>query len=69
MMARMAEPLDPQVDQRKIRIGLVMISVVVLVAVVLFIVIDDAVGRALMFAIAVLGIVRAFLLTRSLRRG
>ncbi len=69
MMARMAEPLDPQVDQRKIRIGLAMISVVVLVAVVLFIVIDDAVGRALMFAIAVLGIVRAFLLTRSLRRG
>jgi len=68
-MARMAEPLDPQVDQRKIRIGLAMISVVVLVAVVLFIVIDDAVGRALMFAIAVLGIVRAFLLTRSLRRG
>ena len=26
MMARMAEPLDPQVDQRKVRIGLAMIS-------------------------------------------
>ena len=65
----MAEPLDPQVDPRKVRIGLAMISVVVLVAVVLFVVIDDPVGRAVMFAVAVLGIVRAFLLTRSLRRG
>jgi hypothetical protein len=46
-----------------------MISVVVLVAAVLFVTLDDAVGRSIMFAVAVLGIVRAFLLSRSLRRG
>jgi hypothetical protein len=35
---------------------------------VLFAVIDDPIGRALMFAVAALGIVRAYLLSRSLRR-
>ena len=38
------------------------------VAVVLLFVIDDPFGRAVMFAVAALGVVRAFLLTRSLRR-
>ena len=65
----MAEPIDPQVDRRKVRIGLAMISLVVVVALVLFFLIDDALGRALMFAVAALGIVRAYLLSRSLRRG
>ena len=67
--ARMAEPIDPQVNPRKVRIGLAMISIVVVVALVLIAVIDDPLGRALMFAVAALGIVRAFLLSRSLRRG
>jgi hypothetical protein len=56
-------------DPKKVRIGLVLISIVVLVAVVLFFVIDDAVSQAIMFAVAVLGIVRVAVLLRSVRRG
>jgi hypothetical protein len=63
------DPATPNTDPRKVRIGLAMISVVVLAAVVLFLVIDDAIGRAIMFAVAALGIVRAYLLSRSLRDG
>ena len=67
MLSAMTEP-EPQLDPRKVRIGLLMISVVVAVAIVLLFVIDDPVGRAVMFAVAALGVIRAFLLTRSLRR-
>jgi hypothetical protein len=63
------DPTTPKADPRKVRIGLAMISAVVLVAALLFVVLDDAVGRAIMFAVAALGIVRAFLLSRSLRDG
>jgi hypothetical protein len=63
----MSDP-DPQLDPRKVRIGLVMISAVVVVAVVLIAVIDDPFGRAVMVGIAAVAIVRAFLLTRALRR-
>jgi hypothetical protein len=58
---------EPQLDRRKVRIGLVMISAVVVVALVLVAVIDDPFGRAVMVAVAALAIVRAFLLSRSLR--
>ena len=44
------------------------VSAVVIVAVVLILVIDDPFGRAVMFAVAALAVVRAFLLTRSLRQ-
>ena len=63
----MTEP-DSQLDPRKVRIGLIMISLVVALAIVLLFVIDDPFGRTVMFAVAGLGIGRAFLLTRSLRR-
>ena len=46
------------VDPRKVRIGLTVISIVVLVAVVLMVVIDDPVGRAIMFGVAALAVVR-----------
>jgi hypothetical protein len=63
------EPSTPEVDPRKVRIGLIVIVAVVVVAAVLVAVLDDPVGRAAMLAVAAVGIVRAFLLTRSLRRG
>jgi hypothetical protein len=63
----MTEP-DRQLDPRKVRIGLIMISVVVALAIVLMFVVDDPFGRAVMFAVAALGVIRAVLLTRSLRR-
>jgi hypothetical protein len=71
MLSPMTEPdahPDPQLDRRKVRIGLAMISVVVVVAIVLVFVVDDPLGRSIMFGVAALGLVRAFLLTRSLRR-
>lgn len=52
----------------RIRVGLAIIAVVVIVALALVAVIDSPVGRAVMFAVALTGFVRAFLLYRSLRR-
>jgi hypothetical protein len=57
-----------QYDPRKIRIGLVLIAIVFIASVVLFVVVDDTVGRAIFFALAVLAIARAVLLVRWLRR-
>jgi hypothetical protein len=59
---------EAQVDRRKIRIGLVMVSIVVVVALVLVALVDSPFARAIMFAIAVSAFVRAFLIVRSLRR-
>jgi hypothetical protein len=65
----MASPTPPPTDPRKVRAGLVVITAIVLVAAVLVVVIDDPFGRAVMLGVALVGVVRAFLLTRSLRRG
>ena len=63
----MTDP-EPQLDPRKVRTGLIMISIVVVVAVVLLFAVDDPFGRAVMLGVAALGVIRAFLLARSLRR-
>ena len=63
----MSQP-EPALDPRKVRIGLLIISIVVVVAIVLLFVIDDPFGRAVMLGVAALGVIRAFLLARSLRR-
>ena len=55
-------------DPRKVRIGLAMVVVTVAVALALFAVAESALVRAVMAGIALLGIVRAFLLYRSVRR-
>jgi hypothetical protein len=60
---------EQQMDPRQVRIGLVMIVVTVVTAVVLLVVVDSPLVRAVMAGIAVLGIVRAFLLYRSIRAG
>jgi hypothetical protein len=52
----------------KVRLGLALIGVVILVALVMAVVVEAPVGKALMFAIAVTAVVRAYLLYRSLRR-
>ena len=64
----MPDPQEPQIDRRKIRIGLALIVVVVIAAVILMFVVEAPAGKAVMFAIAVTAFVRAFLLSRSLRR-
>ena len=55
-------------DPRKVRIGLAMVVVTVVVAMALITVVDSTLVRAVMAGIALLGIVRAFLLYRSIRR-
>ena len=65
----MSESAPAEYDRRKIRIGLAIISVVVIAALVLLAVVESTVGKGIMFAIAVLGFGRLFLLSRDLRRG
>ena len=59
---------EPRPDPRKVRAGLVVVVLVVAVSLVLLVVIDDPLGRVVMFGIALTAFVRAFLLTRALRR-
>jgi hypothetical protein len=63
----MPDDLPPQIDRRKIRMGLALISLVVVAAVVAMVLVEAPAGKAVMFAIAVTAFVRAYLLTRSLR--
>lgn len=58
-----------QPDPRKVRQGLAIVTVAVVVALVLLFVLDDPIAKAVMLAVALSGFVRAFLLSRSLRRG
>lgn len=58
---------DPVFDRRKIRIGLALIAVVVVVAVIMVFAVEAPAGKAVMFAIALTALVRAYLLTKSLR--
>jgi hypothetical protein len=51
----------------KVRIGLALIGVVILVALVMAVVVEAPAGKAIMFAIAVTAVVRAYLLYRYLR--
>ena len=57
-----------EVDPRRVRIGLAILTVVFLIALVLVAVVDDPVGRAMMVAVVFISIVRAWLLVRSIRR-
>jgi uncharacterized membrane protein len=59
--------LDHVSDQQRVRIGLAIVSVTVIVALVVFALLDSAVGRAAMAAIVLVGIMRGWLLYRSTR--
>jgi hypothetical protein len=67
MMVGMTEPTGDQRDIRKVRIGLAIISVVVVIAVVALFLVDAAIGKAIMFAVAATAFVRAYGLVRWLR--
>ena len=60
--------MEDEVNPTKVRIGLAIIGVVVLVALGLVAVIDSPLGKAIMFAVAVTAFVRAYVLYRALRR-
>jgi hypothetical protein len=55
-------------DRARIRTGLAIVCVAFVVALVLFVVLDSGVGRAVMGVVMFTAVVRAFILTRSLRR-
>lgn len=63
----MADVPPPEIDRRKVRIGLALISAVVIVAFAMVFLVEAAAGKAVMFAIALTAFVRAYLLSRSLR--
>jgi hypothetical protein len=58
---------SPEVDPRRIRIGLAIIGVIFVAAVVLFVVVDDPLGRAIFVGVGLVCIVRMLLLVRWVR--
>jgi hypothetical protein len=67
-LSAMPDEPPPERSVAKVRIGLALIGVVILVALVMSVVVEAPAGKAIMFAIAVTAVVRAYLLYRSLRR-
>jgi uncharacterized membrane protein len=63
----MDETEGPKVNPRKVRLGLAIIGLVLVVALVMMAVVESPAGKAVMFAIALTALVRAYLLARSLR--
>jgi hypothetical protein len=63
----MPDETPPERSVAKVRIGLALIGVVILVALVMAVVVEAPAGKAIMFAIAVTAVVRAYLLYRYLR--
>jgi hypothetical protein len=55
------------VDRRRVRTGLAIVSVVFLVALVLVVVLDDAIGRGFMAAVLFISLVQAAMLVRKIR--
>lgn len=62
--------MDSNVDinPKKVRQGLAVVTVILLVSAVMVVVADDAIGKSIFFAIAGLTLLRAALLARWLRR-
>lgn len=65
--AGMPDDTAPRMDRRKIRIGLAIITVVLVVSMVMVVLVAAPAGKAVMFAIALTALVRLYLMTRSLR--
>jgi hypothetical protein len=68
MLRAMPESPSDEFDPKRVRAGLAVLSVVVGVALVLAVLIDEPIVRLLMAGIVVFTVVRMFLLTRSVRR-
>jgi predicted lysophospholipase L1 biosynthesis ABC-type transport system permease subunit len=69
MLTPMSDAPSPEIDPRRVRIGLAMLAVVVLVALAIFLLVDNGVARVLMGAIVVFGVLRTFVLLRAARAG
>jgi hypothetical protein len=60
---------DEAPNPKKVRLGLALLTLVVVAAIIAAIVIDSSFGKAIMVAIAFTVLVRAFLIARWLRQG
>ena len=60
---------EPSISPARIRFGLIIIATLFVASIVLVAVVNDPIGRAIFFAIAVAAIVRGWLLVRWIRRG
>lgn len=63
----MDDSTGSNVDRKRVRLGLALIGLVLVVAIVMVFVVEAPAGKAVMFAIALTAFVRAYLLARSLR--
>lgn len=61
-------PDGQQIDATKVRIGLAMVTIVVLVGLGIMITADAALAKAVGFAVAALGVVRVYRLFSALKR-
>ena len=64
----MTSPDSAEYDRRRIRIGLAFLTVVVIGALLGAVLLDSAVGKMVMIGILLFTILRAFTITRALRR-
>ena len=64
----MSTPPPPEIDRRRVRIGLLFLTVVVLAAIAIAVLVDNALARVLMLAIVLFTVARMFLIMRSVRR-
>ncbi|MCA1696527.1 MAG: hypothetical protein LC749_18395 [Actinobacteria bacterium] len=64
----MDEDVSQEPNARKVRIGLVLISVVFVVGIGLIFVIDDPLGRLIMGAVVLFVVIRTALLVRAIKR-
>ena len=61
-------PAPDDVDRRRVRTGLVIVTVAFVIALAALVVVDSPVAKVVMGLVMFTAVVRAFLLSRSLRR-
>lgn len=61
-------PETPGPDRKKIRLGLALITAIFLGCIVGFALVDDPLGKAVFFGVALVALVRVGLLSRNLKR-
>ena len=59
----------PAVNQKKIRIGLAIITAIFVASLIMVVVVGDPIGKAVFAAVGLVCVVRMVLLVRWLRRG
>jgi Ca2+/Na+ antiporter len=68
MLGSMSTPPPPEIDRRRVRLGLLFLTAVVLVALAIAVLVDNGLARVVMLAIVVFTVARMVLIMRSVRR-